>query len=162
MMSKTKYFTALMKMFSIMIIFVLLLSACSYFFMPINLAVPFLSLNDNIPINNNNNITATTITNSTTLTTTDSNISIIDSPQLESIFFTGGHWFAEPNMITFFIRFADNKNQLNFDLSSIKASLVLGDEKILMSGDMKVFDDHGLFTTGNLKLLGKNNFNFHL
>nr|CAG8557277.1 13309_t:CDS:10 [Entrophospora candida] len=86
-----------------------------------------------------------------TIITKNKNIS--NFPQLESIF-TGGHWFTEPNMITFFIRFENNQNQLNFDLSSINASLALGNEKVLMNGDMNVFGDHGLFTTVSMPRIG--------
>nr|CAG8492810.1 14812_t:CDS:10 [Entrophospora candida] len=133
-------------MITIMMVFALLLSASSYFFISIYSA-SHLPLNDNIPIRNNNNITTTIIepTTLTTTTTTDSTISTLDSPQLS--IFTGGHWFTGPNMITFFIRFENNQNQLNFDLSSIDAFLILGNEKVLMNGDMNVFNDHGLFTT---------------
>ncbi|CAJ0878093.1 13981_t:CDS:2, partial [Entrophospora sp. SA101] len=104
-------------MITIVMVFALLLSASSYFFISIYSA-SHLPLNDNIPIH---------------------------SPQLS--IFTGGHWFTGPNMITFFIRFENNQNQLNFDLSSIDTFLVLGNEKVLMNGDMNVFNDHGLFTT---------------
>ncbi|CAJ0638208.1 5818_t:CDS:1, partial [Entrophospora sp. SA101] len=128
-------------MITIVMVFALLLSASSYFFISIYSA-SHLPLNDNIPIRNNNNITTTIIepTTLTTTTTTDSTISTLDSPQLS--IFTGGHWFTGPNMITFFIRFENNQNQLNFDLSSIDTFLVLGNEKVLMNGDMNVFNDH--------------------
>ena len=63
----------------------------------------------------------------------------------DNIIFTGGHWFNEPNMITFFIRMDESVN-----VNSIPNTyLVLSNsERVLMSSQLNNVTGIGLIRTG--------------
>lgn len=77
--------------------------------------------------------------------TTNTDISSPSKIPSNRLLFTGGHWFNEPNMITFFVRMDES---VNIDTIPSTYLIIGNSERILMSSHLNNVSGIGLIRTG--------------